>query len=57
MSNTTRKHPRTLQQAFGPYTDNRIEPSSDEARHRLCDLVIAIIAVGTLAAIVIGRSI
>ncbi len=24
MNNTTRKHPRTLQQAFGPYTDNVI---------------------------------
>ena len=24
--NTTRRHPRTLQQAFGPYTSREVEP-------------------------------
>ena len=26
---TTRKYPRTLQQAFGPYADNRLHPMPD----------------------------
>lgn len=26
MNNTTRKHPRTLQEAFGPYTSHNLDP-------------------------------
>jgi hypothetical protein len=53
--NTTRKHPRTLQEAFGPYTDSRIADTDD--RHRVYDLVIAVIAVAVLALIAIGGTI
>ena len=54
--NTTRKHPRTLQEAFGPYTDNNLI-DDNENRHRFYDLVIAVIAVAVIALIVIGGTI
>jgi hypothetical protein len=47
----TRTYPRTLQQAFGPYTDSRLHPMPDHQPMRLCDKVmyaasaIALIAV------------
>jgi len=28
---TTRKHPRTLQEAFGPYTSNRIDEANTQS--------------------------
>jgi hypothetical protein len=50
------RFPRTLQEAFGPYTDsNVIEPA--ERRNRFYDLLIAVIAVAVLAAIAIGGTI
>ena len=50
MNRTTRKHPRTLQEAFGPHCSDHIE--TDE--HAVSDLMIAIIAVCVIAGIVIG---
>lgn len=50
------RYPRTLEQAFGPYTSRDIvEPA--ERRNRLYDLLIAVIAVVVLAAICIGGTI
>lgn len=50
--NTTRRHPRTLQEAFGPYTDSHIhEPRQP---YRTVDLLIAALGVAALFAIVIG---
>lgn len=52
MNNTTRKHPRTLQQAFGPYTSDQIETEphfSPAAR-----FVYAAVVVGLIALAVFG---
>jgi hypothetical protein len=51
--NTTRRHPRTLQEAFGPYTDNRIE-DEEQTPWRRGDLLIAAISVGVLALLFSG---
>ena len=32
MTNTTRKHPRTMQEAFGPYTSHALHPLSEGLR-------------------------
>lgn len=48
---TTRKHPRTLQEAFGPYTDSQIEeplrPLDDADKIEL--FAFTLIGVATLA--------
>jgi len=51
--NTTRRHPRTLQEAFGPYTDNRIA-DDEQTPWRPSDLALAAIAVGVLVLIFSG---
>lgn len=44
----TRKYPRTLQEAFGPYTDNRIEegkrPFDRDDKIVMLGCVVAVIA-------------
>ena len=45
----TRRYPRTLQQAFGPYTDNTLHPMREPANRRWQDWAIYLIAVITLA--------
>jgi hypothetical protein len=32
MRMNTRRHPRSMQDAFGPYTDNRLQPMRDSFR-------------------------
>lgn len=46
----SRRYPRTLEEAFGPYTVRRIdEPAAnDERRHRWPDRIVAAIGVGVL---------
>lgn len=50
LSNTTRRHPRTLQEAFGPYCDSRIHDA--DARERLAHRVMygLVVAFALLAA-------
>lgn len=50
MNNTTRRHPRTLQEAFGPYCDSRIHDA--DARERLAHRVMygLVVAFALLAA-------
>lgn len=49
----TRKHPRTLQEAFGPYTDNHIH--SYTAKNRREDRLVGIAcAVAFVAVALIG---
>lgn len=50
-SNTTRRHPRTLQQAFGPYTSRDVEPMHDEPTRgeRIADVLFAV-ALGLICA-------
>lgn len=54
MSNTTRKHPRTLQEAFGPYTDSRLHSDDEQTPWKRGDLLIAAIAVCVLVLIFSG---
>jgi hypothetical protein len=54
MNNTTRKHPRTLQEAFGPYTDHRLHEMEEQTPWRCSDLALAAIAVGVLVLISSG---
>lgn len=53
--NTTRRHPRTLQDAFGPYTDHHIyetrEPSRWAALAYGVTLVLCCIAIGAMCAL------
>lgn len=47
---TTRKHPRTLQEAFGPYTDSQIEEPLRplDRADKIEAFVFAVIGVATL---------
>jgi len=47
----TRKHPRTLQEAFGPYTDDRIEEPLRplDRADKIEAFVFVVIGVATLA--------
>lgn len=48
----TRRHPRTMQQAFGPYTDHRLHPMPEQ-RTRIADVIFATVLgiVGALLAV------
>lgn len=39
--NTTRRHPRSMAEAFGPYTDNRLQPmpSRQTTGQRIADAI------------------
>jgi len=54
----TRRHPRSMQAAFGPYTDNRLHPMRDQEPMRLADKVLyivsAVCAVGLFAILIFG---
>lgn len=44
----TRRYPRTLQQAFGPYTSNDLQPMRDTRKvpaHEVALYVVAVLAV------------
>ena len=49
----TRRYPRTMSEAFGPYVDNRLEPMRDkplepvDRRHQ--DMALVIVAVAAIA--------
>lgn len=49
--NTTRRHPRTLQQAFGPYTSRELEPvpHKPSRAERIADALFAV-ALGLICA-------
>ena len=51
-ANYTGKFPRSLVEAFGPYTSQRIE--STALPYSVADAVIAVFAVAVLAGIVLG---
>ena len=46
MNITTRRHPRTLQEAFGPYTADRIEAARSESRWHRVMYALAVVAIG-----------
>jgi hypothetical protein len=49
--NTTRRHPRTLQEAFGPHVDSRLHPMPEQRPRsaRIADIVFAT-ALGVIGA-------
>lgn len=49
----TRRYPRTLQQAFGPYTDNTLHPMPEPRARRRQDWVLYLVAVAAVTAILI----
>jgi hypothetical protein len=54
-NNNTRQYPRTMQQAFGPYTDRQLQPMRDNERSwRLSDGVIAAILVAVIVGLCVG---
>jgi hypothetical protein len=53
-SNYTGRVHRTLQSAFGPYTDNRLYEKDEQTPWRRGDLVIVAIAIVTLALLFAG---
>ena len=53
--NTTRRHPRTLNEAFGPYTSNSLQPMPDKGNPwDVSTLAIAAIGVIALALAAVG---
>jgi len=47
-----RRHPRTLQQAFGPYTDSTLHPMRDNRKvpaHEVALYLVAVVAVVVVA--------
>lgn len=42
-----RRYPRTLQEAFGPYTDSRLEPLREPRSYKWADWALYIIALIT----------
>ena len=49
----TRKYPRTMQEAFGPYTSNNLEPMPDDENVMDVALVLASVAAVALAVMAI----
>ncbi len=53
MNPTTKKHPRTLKQAFGHYTDTRIFETPPQRKQRLAQLIdniaLFVLAVANIA--------
>ena len=47
-----RRYPRTLQQAFGPYTDSTLHPMREPRNRRRQDWALYVVAV--VAAVVLG---
>jgi hypothetical protein len=45
MNNTTRRHQRTLQEAFGPYCDDRIEEDAARYERRAHAAMYVLVAV------------
>lgn len=53
MNNTTRRHPRTLQEAFGPYCSRHIATDAD-IRERRAHVVLYVLAVVFAAGLLAG---
>lgn len=53
---TTKRYPRTLEQAFGPHTSQRIEPQPEEMHphDRIVLAACAVAAAGLLAMFALG---
>lgn len=48
-----RRYPRTMQQAFGPYTDNRLHPMPEPKRsHEAADIALYIVALIALLVVI-----
>lgn len=54
MSNTTRRHPRTLQEAFGPYATGPVLDKPEPRRRPLADVLLAV-ALGIVGALLLAR--
>lgn len=53
MNDTTRRYPRTLQQAFGPLTSTQFEGDEKLAPHEIVLCTVALVAVAVVAAILV----
>jgi hypothetical protein len=52
---TTRKYPRTLEDAFGPYARGPVEsPSSDSVGHTVVEWLVYILAIVLIGALAVG---
>lgn len=52
MNNTTRKHPRTMQEAFGPYTSGALHEPADQFDGKDSIYTITILGLALASAIV-----
>jgi hypothetical protein len=55
MNNTTRRHPRTLQEAFGPYTSHEIHQKPERRGEKLYGVMLAIVGAIALAALFVHQ--
>lgn len=53
MNNSTRRHPRTLQEAFGPYACGPIHPMPERDYGARWWLALAVLAVVTLSLVIV----
>jgi hypothetical protein len=48
----TFRHSRSMQEAFGPYVDSRLEPMPDGPRNKTADVLFAV-ALGLIGALIL----
>lgn len=51
----TRMHPRTMAQAFGPYTSDELRPMRDDTSYRWHWYALIVIGIVTLVAVYVTR--
>jgi hypothetical protein len=54
MNNTVRKHPRSMQEAFGPYTSDNLAEMASERSWRLADVAITCLLIAVVIGIITG---
>jgi hypothetical protein len=51
----TRRYPRTMQEAFGPYTDRHVYPIKQERRHPVMSTVLVLVLFALLGLLLAWR--
>lgn len=48
----TRRHPRTMAEAFGPYTDNTLHPMRDTRKTPAHEIALYVVALAAVVAVI-----
>ena len=52
LNDTHNRYPRTMQEAFGPYTNQQLTPMATPTETRLVDVVVYLVSIAALAFVV-----